>query len=186
MPITPIDYSKNIIYKIQHREIDDLLYVGSTTDFTRRKAQHKYNCIHTNDLHYKFKLYSSIRANGGWDAFNMVIIKEFPCKNKREAEAEEDIVIRELKSDLNTNRAYLSPEDRKESKMRYYYDNHEQVLKYAKIYRKNYRETHKETISEKNKQKFSCLCGSKYTLCHKSRHFKTKKHQEFIKANIDP
>ena len=39
MPLTKVDYSKTIIYKI-HRN-DELLYVGSTTDITRRKAQHK-------------------------------------------------------------------------------------------------------------------------------------------------
>ena len=45
--------------------------------------------------------------------FNMTIIKEFPCQNRREAEAEEDSVMREFKSGLNMMRAYLSPEEKK-------------------------------------------------------------------------
>ena len=45
MPKNPIDYSKTIIYKIQHIEKDDLIYVGSTTNFTKRKSAHKACCI---------------------------------------------------------------------------------------------------------------------------------------------
>ena len=37
MPRKAIDYSKTIIYKIQHEDNDELLYVGHTTDFTKRK-----------------------------------------------------------------------------------------------------------------------------------------------------
>ena len=51
------------------------------------------------------KLYQMIRENGGWDDFNMIVIEEFPCKNLREAKAEEDKVMREMKSTMNTNRA---------------------------------------------------------------------------------
>ena len=36
-----VDYSKIVIYKIQHKEKDELLYVGSTTHFRNRKVQHK-------------------------------------------------------------------------------------------------------------------------------------------------
>ena len=41
MPRKNIDYSKTIIYKIQHIDKEELLYVGSTTDFRRRKSKHK-------------------------------------------------------------------------------------------------------------------------------------------------
>ena len=44
MPITPIDCSKMIIYKIQHNEKPELLYIGSTTNFKIRKNRHKSNC----------------------------------------------------------------------------------------------------------------------------------------------
>ena len=37
MPKTPIDYSKSVIYKIEHIEKPELVYVGSTTDLTKRK-----------------------------------------------------------------------------------------------------------------------------------------------------
>ena len=190
MPLTKVDYSKTIIYKIQHRDIDELLYVGSTTDFTRRKAEHKRCCnnANANVKQHNFKVYKMIRDNGGFSCFNMTIIKEFPCQNKQEAFAEEDRCIREMKSSLNMMRAYLTPEEKLENHKQYnqlYKEQHreeirEQSRDYAKKYAKKYREAYRETINEKNKQKVSCLCGGKYTLCHKSRHFKTKKHQDFV------
>ena len=41
MPKTKTDYSKTVIYKIQHIEDESLVYVGSTTNFTKRKSHHK-------------------------------------------------------------------------------------------------------------------------------------------------
>jgi len=66
MPKTPIDYSKSVIYKIEHLEKPDLLYVGSTTDFIRRKAEHKSSCNNNKDKLYNSKVYEMIRANDGW------------------------------------------------------------------------------------------------------------------------
>ena len=43
MPRTPINYANTIIYKIQHIDNDEFLYVGHTTDFTKRKTAHKSN-----------------------------------------------------------------------------------------------------------------------------------------------
>ena len=41
MPKTPIDYSICCIYKIEHFENDNLVYVGHTTNFNKRKGEHK-------------------------------------------------------------------------------------------------------------------------------------------------
>ena len=46
------NYSKSMIYKIEHMNKPELLYVGSTTDFVRRKAQHKQNCNSENGRAY--------------------------------------------------------------------------------------------------------------------------------------
>ena len=63
MPKTPIDYSKTIIYKLVHKEDYDNVnvYVGSTTDFVKRKNQHKKSCNNEKDKGYnakKYQLYS--------------------------------------------------------------------------------------------------------------------------------
>ena len=111
MPRKPMDYSKTLIYKIQHYTYESLLYVGHTTDFTKRKSAHKQHTNRENGNEYNRKVYTMIRENGGWEMFNMIEVKKFPCNDKREAEAEEDKVMRELKASMNTNRAFLTPDD---------------------------------------------------------------------------
>jgi len=107
MPLTPVDYSKTVIYKIQHNEDETLLYVGSTTDFTRRKSQHKRNCNNINSKEYNQKKYQMIRDNGGWDMFSMVEIEEYSCRNSKEARRREDVVMREMKCNMNSPIALL-------------------------------------------------------------------------------
>lgn len=76
MPKTPTDYSKSVIYKIEHIDKPELVYVGSTTNFTKRKCQHK--CASNNK---NYMIYQMIHDNNGWDSFKMMIICEFPCLN---------------------------------------------------------------------------------------------------------
>ena len=111
MPRTSIDYSNTIIYKIQHNDKDELIYVGHTTDFTKRKSSHKLITRSEKDKAYNRQLYKMIRDNGGWESFKMIEIKTFSCTNKREAEAEEDKVMRELKATMNMVRAFRTAED---------------------------------------------------------------------------
>ena len=59
---------------------------------------------------------------------------------------------------------------------KYYYLNDERIKEYGK----KYREQNKEKIYEKDKQKFNCECGGKYTHGHKQNHFRTKKHLDYI------
>jgi hypothetical protein len=117
MPKNPIDYSKTIIYKIQHIEKDDLIYVGSTTNFTKRKSAHKACCIHTSEKNYNNKKYEIIRENGGFEMFKMLEVKKFPCNDLNEARAEEDKVFLELKANMNTYKPFLSSDDKKYIKM---------------------------------------------------------------------
>ena len=65
MPKQSIDFSKTVIYKIQNVDNPELLYIGSTSNFTQRKHQHKSNCRNDNGKEYNLKLYQTIRENGG-------------------------------------------------------------------------------------------------------------------------
>ena len=101
MPRTPIDYKRSVIYTIK---TGDGLYVGSTTDFTKRKNSHKSNIYNEKRKDYNYKLYKTIRENGGeWD---MKPYKEYPCENKTQLVIEEERVRCELNADLNNNRCY--------------------------------------------------------------------------------
>ena len=148
MPRTVIDYDNTIIYKIQHIDDNTLLYVGHTTDFTKRKSAHKANLNNTNNKAFNYKVYQMIRDNGGWDMFHMIAIKTFACSNKREAEAEEDRVMRELKGTMNNNRALLTEQDKKDDKKSY----REEHASEIREYRKKYDEEHAIEISEYSKK----------------------------------
>jgi hypothetical protein len=56
MPKTPIDYSKCCIYKIDHIDNDNLVYVGHTTNFDKRKAHHKSNFNNEKGRAFDFKV----------------------------------------------------------------------------------------------------------------------------------
>ena len=63
------------IYKICCDDVPDYVYVGSTKAFRERKRHHKYSCTNVNGKSYHSKIYTTIRDNGGWDNWRMVIIE---------------------------------------------------------------------------------------------------------------
>jgi len=190
-----VDYSKIVIYKIQHQSKDELLYVGSTTHFRNRKVQHKSRCYNANDKVFNTKLYTTIRDNGGWNAFNMVVVKEFPCKNKQEALTEEDRIMREMRSSLNMYRAYTTPEEKQQYQKEYEKDYREQNIDKIKEYReqnrdkmKEYYEQNRDKLKEQNKKRkeeIKCECGCIIRKNCLSRHKRSIKHQTFINQQTE-
>ncbi len=73
-----MNYSNSSIYKLccNNTEIKEI-YIGSTTNFRRRKFTHKYSCNNPNDRNYNLNVYKIIRENGGWDAFDMVELEKY-------------------------------------------------------------------------------------------------------------
>jgi hypothetical protein len=168
MPRVAINYQSTVIYKIV---CDDLTvkycYVGSTTDFTKRKCQHKSNCNNEKSRQYKIKLYKTIRENGGWDNWSMVLIEKYSCENKQQAEQRERFWYEELNADLNTKRPHITEEELKESQKEYMkeykkeYDkvNQEKIKEYRKNnqdkikkYYKEYRENNQDKLKEYDKE----------------------------------
>ena len=119
MPRKEIDYSKTIIYKIQHEDKEELIYVGHTTEFIKRKNLHKSSCNNEKGKKYNCKVYQMIRANGGWKCFKMVMIEEYPCDNKLQAVKREDECMNELKANMNSIGAVLNKEKMKEYNKQY-------------------------------------------------------------------
>lgn len=174
-----MDYSKTIIYKICCKDINILdCYIGHTTNFTKRKNQHKSVCNNITDDNYNRYVYTVIRDNGGWDNWNMIQLEEFSCNNKREAEAKEREWIENLKPTLNKNMPYSlyaeNPEKYKqewyeekkevilEKRKQHYEENKDEILlkvkQYAeenkdkiKDYQDEYREKNKEKLAEQKK-----------------------------------
>ena len=116
MPKIPINYNNCCIYKIEHIEDDNLLYVGLTTNFNKRKGQHKSNCKNEKSKEHNHKLYRMIRENGGWDYFKMIEIEKYPCNDRREADKRETEIMKELKASMNMVKSYATKEETKERK----------------------------------------------------------------------
>ena len=95
------DYSKCCIYKREHIEKDNLVYVGQTTNFKQRKCDHKRQC-NRGSKNAGTKLHKMMRENGGWEMFRMVEIEKYPCNSRQEAERREAKVIQELRASMNT------------------------------------------------------------------------------------
>ena len=82
MPKKPIDYSKIVMYKIIHNDINiKECYIGSTTQFCTRKNTHKTTCTDPTRKNHNLKVYKFIRDNGGWENWNMIEIEKYPCKS---------------------------------------------------------------------------------------------------------
>ena len=109
MPNTDIDYSKTIIYKIVCNDLNITdCYVGHTTNFSRRKIEHKCRCNNLETNGSDFRIYEIIRKNGGWDNWTMVMICECNCKNKMEACKIEREWYEKLNSKLNELNPYVN------------------------------------------------------------------------------
>jgi len=137
-------YNKSIIYKLEHVSNPELVYIGGTTNFNARKAQHKSRTLNPNDKEYMAYKYKMIRENGGWNMFQMIPIKNVSVNSKRELEMEEEVVREEYKAKLNSHKAYTndivvkpSPEaqlnavlNHEKKLQKYREDNAELILKY--------------------------------------------------------
>ena len=194
MPKTPMDYSKCCIYKIEHIENDNLVYVGHTTNFSKRKGEHKNRCNNENaNSTYNLKLYQMIRKNGGFEMFKMIEVEKYPCKDRREAGRREDEVMTELKASMNMIRA-------SRTQKQYYEDNKEKITEYHKEYyednkvkineyHKEYCENNKGKIKEYHKE--YCEDNRERIEKYKKGYYQDNKeiikvyHKEYRQANKD-
>jgi len=60
-----------------------------TTNFIKRKAQHKSNCNNPNSESYNFKIYNTIRDNESFGNWSLIEIEKYPCNDINEACARE-------------------------------------------------------------------------------------------------
>jgi hypothetical protein len=140
----------------------------------------------------------------------MIVIEEYSCENKNQAEARERYWIETQQATLNkiiptrTRQEYYV-DNIIEFKERYI-KNRESLLIYKKEYneknkdkftelkkqyyeenreeilekQRQYYEENKEEINKKRSEKLECECGGKYTINNKSNHSKTKQHMNYL------
>ena len=104
MPKTCINYSNAIIYKIscKNKEITNI-YIGYTTNYIKRKYQHKISTECPNNITYNNTENVFIRKNGGWHNWKMSIIEKYPCQHKHEILKRYDEICMQHKDLININ-----------------------------------------------------------------------------------
>ena len=141
MPRKPINYDNACIYQFEKEGV--VYYVGSTTNFTHRKAEHKSSCNNERSEKYLYPIYIFIRDNGGWNSFKMILIENFKCSDSNELRAREQHWINEFKPTLmnqvfasRTNKQWQidNKEDIAIKKAKYQQENREGLQKYKKQY----------------------------------------------------
>jgi len=156
-------------------------YVGQTTNFINRKLQHKQQVENENYNKSHYKLYKTIRQNGGWDEWEMIEIEKLNGKTRLESRMREQKLIEEYKSNLNILNAYITEEERASTKKTItekYRENNKELLKEQT---KQYKEDHKDIISEQmkkyreeNKEKIRAKT-KEYIENNKEKHDETQK-----------
>ena len=87
------------IYKIVCNDIlINETYVGSTNNFKLRKNNHKCSCSDGRQQLYKY-----IRNNGGWENWDMVLLEQFECDDKKKLLLREFYYQDLLNAKLNQN-----------------------------------------------------------------------------------
>jgi hypothetical protein len=170
MPRKAVDYSKTIIYKIVCNDLTITdLYVGSTTDFIKRKSNHKSICNNLNARSHNLKIYKTIRENGGFQNWSMVQIEEYPCANGNESYARERYWYEQVNANLNM----VFPQ---RDQIEHYIANKDRILddrkKYCKLNRDKIRDASKKYY-ENNKDQI---------LAQKKQYYKNKKHINYLNS----
>ena len=159
------------IYMIKSKQTDKI-YIGSTKNtLNQRFREHKTDKTCTSQEILKYS-----------DA-EIELLECYECQDVEELELREAYFIREYKKNnlcVNKKIPHRTPKE-------YHEENKEEIAQKKKEYRENNKEKiakQKKELYEKNKErineKIECPCGGKYTRCHKSQHFKTKMHLEFL------
>ena len=157
------DYHNSIIYHIRHMESKEVVYVGSTTKFSQRKATHKWLCNHEEGKDFTIPIYYHIRNNGGFDCFEVIPIKSLKLENKTQLLIAEQEEIDKHGTLVNGYKAHTTIEEHKEymkqHNKQWRKENKENINEKKKLYYqekkeqfKQYYQDHKQEIAEKKKQ----------------------------------
>ena len=185
-----VNYGKSMIYKLCCKDpnITDI-YIGSTTNFSRRKAEHKKSCNNENDKRYNQNVYQFIRSNGGFNNFDMILVENVNVDNKRDLEKIERDHIDKLQPSLNSRKSYRSDDEKQELKKQYYEENKEWLIEknkehyennkeYYTQYKKKYYEKNKELLNQKTKKYYE---ENKEHLKEKNKEYREKNKEEIKK-----
>ena len=150
------------VYEIVTRDLERVIYIGSTTNLYCRTAAHKSATNNCSNRQYKSSLYNFMRNNGGFGNHNIRVAWEGVCFNKR------DLCVRE-QAHIDSNRDIMlfnkisAVQDierartlNRERSLARYYARHVEINKHM-----------------------TCYCGSVHTYNGRHMHRKTQKHRTY-------
>jgi len=186
------DYGKGKIYKIvADTEEEYKPYVGSTIQgLAERMAGHRASysswkkgklckCL-SYDLFDKF----------GIENCKIILLEEYPCDSKMKLLMKEREWFDKIEN-CNKLKPFVSKEERNKYIKNYTETHKNEINEYHNQYReinkdilnkkqKSYADKNRNVIREKNKETFMCICGEISTICNKSRHKRSLKHQNYL------
>ena len=194
-------YEKGKIYLITDVAYTKCYYGSTCEELSKRFWRHK--CVYEDFLDGKHSYKHSVCElfnEFGVENCKIELVELFPTQSKIELLQREGYYIK--------NNVCVNKEVAGRTPQEYYQDNKEKYSKQNKEWHKNneeyvkqrrkehreqnldaykqrekdYRENNKETLRAKNIVKTQCGCGGSYVRKVKARHFRTKKHQEWLKA----
>ena len=174
------------IYKICCKDSNITeIYIGSTQNIKEGKRSHRACCKNPQDKHYNLYIYQFMRENGGFENWDMIVLKEVINTKKHELRKFEREEFEKLKPKLNSQKPRdISIEScggikqyQIENSKQYYQENKTERNKYTQ---QRYQQK-KVEISKWQKCKQNCICGGKYTNSGKSKHLKSEKHLTFLR-----
>ena len=111
--MTVPDYSNNVVYMIRHKDHNVAgCYIGSTCNLHKRMIKHKSRTFVGSPTDSgNSRLYSTIRANGGWANYKVDVLEEYPCSSFEEARKQERKHFNLHKPTLNMVRPHSTKEE---------------------------------------------------------------------------
>ncbi len=160
-------------YKIICEDLPDYIYIGSTRAFSQRKANHKHNSTTKNTI-----LYKTIRENGGWNNWKMVLIEKCDCDNSQKAHIKEEDYRLKLNANLNSIKSFICDEDYVNYNKNYYAINKDKMIK--QITDNNKKDKRKDYTKQyylSNKEIIKCdICNCEIVKNNFNNHLQSKKH----------
>jgi hypothetical protein len=140
-------------YKLSCIDTDvELEYVGSTTNMKSRNDSHRRSCNNTNNPKYNYKVYNTIRENGGWKNWKMVELDKIFQISKRDAEMREEELRKQLRVSLNSQRCFITDEERRQYQTNSLRERRHKNPDLFNKKQREYREKNKDEINEKARE----------------------------------
>ena len=136
MPKVAMDFSETHFYKIVCNDLTITdFYLGHTTNFVKRKSQHKTRCCNPNNPKHQFKVYKFIRDNGHWKNWSMILVDTLDCESKLGALKKERELYEELKPTLNILKPMTTYEEKRAYQQEHYQKSIERITEQHKTHR---------------------------------------------------